>query len=69
MTNSESPLISTSFAPSSSKISSPATKASYSASLLKQSLSSQNLNLVGIFSGEMIRIPTTLPFLWLEPSK
>lgn len=62
MTNSESPLISTSSAPSLSKISSPAIMASYSASLIEQSLSSQNLSLVGIFSGKMIRIPTPVPF-------
>jgi len=69
MTNSESPLISTSFAPSLSKILSVAIKALYSTSLLEQSLSSRNLSLVGIFSGEMIKIPTPVPFLWLEPSK
>jgi len=62
-------LISTSFALSLRNIWSPAIKASYSATLLEQSLSSRNLSLVGIFLGEMIRIPTPVQFLWLEPSK
>jgi hypothetical protein len=48
ITNSESPLIATSFAPSSNKISRPAINASYSASLLEQNPLILNLNLVGI---------------------
>jgi hypothetical protein len=68
-TNSESPFISTCFAPSSSKISNPVIKASYSASLLEQNWLSRNLNFDGTPLGETIRIPIHVPFLWLDPWK
>ncbi|KAK2352073.1 hypothetical protein QL285_096780 [Trifolium repens] len=68
-TSSESPLIRIFFAPKSNKISKPAIKASYSASLFEQNPLILYLNLVGILEGEIIRIPIPTPCLCLEPSK
>jgi len=61
-TNSESPFITTFFAPSPSKISNPTIKASYSASLLEQEPLILYLNFVGISNGDSMKIPTPVPF-------
>lgn len=65
-TSSRSPFISTLFSPKSNKILRPATKASYSASFLKQWTLIWNLKFVGISFGEIMRIPTHVPSLCLE---
>jgi len=54
-TNSESPLISTFFFPTPSRIYNPIINASYSASILEQEPLVLYLNFVGIFNGEIMK--------------
>ena len=67
ITNCEFTIISTFLIPFSINISNPKIKASHSASLLEQSLSSSKRNLVSSSIGCTSRIPTSAPFWWLEP--
>ena len=69
MTNSESPLIKTFFAPKFSNVSKPTIKASYYASLLEHTRWILKKILKGLLLGDIKTIIIPAPFTCFDPSK